>query len=37
VPLEANLPIGLTMVGVEPPKITVTVSVPPSAVPSTGP
>jgi YbbR domain-containing protein len=35
--LEANLPIGLTMVGIEPPKITVTVSVPPSAAPSTGP
>jgi YbbR domain-containing protein len=37
VTLEANLPIGLTMVGIEPPKITVTVSVPPSAAPSTGP
>jgi len=37
VALEANLPIGLTMVGVEPPKITVTISVPPSAAPSTGP
>ena len=37
VTLEANLPIGLTMVGVEPPKITVTVSVPPSAAPSAGP
>jgi YbbR domain-containing protein len=37
VTLEANLPIGLTMVGIEPPKITVTVSVPPSTAPSTGP
>jgi YbbR domain-containing protein len=37
VTLEANVPIGLTMVGVEPPKITVTISVPPSAPPSTGP
>jgi YbbR domain-containing protein len=37
VALEANLPIGLTMVGIEPPKVTVTVSVPPSAAPSTGP
>jgi len=37
VTLAANLPIGLTMVGVEPPKITVTVSVPPSAAPSAGP
>jgi YbbR domain-containing protein len=37
VALQANLPIGLTMVGIEPPKITVTVSVPPSAAPSTGP
>ena len=37
VALEANLPIGLTMVGVEPPKVTVTISVPPSAAPSTGP
>jgi YbbR domain-containing protein len=37
VTLEANLPIGLTMVGIEPAKITVTVSAPPSAAPSTGP
>jgi YbbR domain-containing protein len=37
VALEANLPIGLTMVGIEPPKVTVTISVPPSAAPSTGP
>jgi YbbR domain-containing protein len=37
VTLEANLPIGLTMVGIEPPKVTVTISVPPSAAPSTGP
>ena len=37
VALEANLPIGLTMIGIEPPKITVTVSVPPSAAPSAGP
>jgi YbbR domain-containing protein len=37
VALEANLPIGLTMVGIEPPKVTVTISVPPSAAPSTAP
>jgi YbbR domain-containing protein len=37
VTLEANLPIGLTMVGIEPPKVTVMISVPPSAAPSTGP
>jgi YbbR domain-containing protein len=37
VTLEANLPIGLTMVGIEPSKVTVTISVPPSAAPSTGP
>jgi YbbR domain-containing protein len=37
VALEANLPIGLTMVGIEPPKVTVTISMPPSAAPSTGP
>jgi YbbR domain-containing protein len=37
VALEANLPIGLTMVGIEPSKVTVTISVPPSAAPSTGP
>jgi YbbR domain-containing protein len=37
VTLEANLPIGLTMVGIEPPKVTVTISAPPSAAPSSGP
>jgi YbbR domain-containing protein len=37
VALEANLPIGLTMVGIEPPKVTVTISMPPSAAPTTGP
>ena len=37
VSLEGNLPIGLTMVTIEPPRITVTISVPPSAAPSTGP
>jgi YbbR domain-containing protein len=37
VALEANLPIGLTMVGIEPPKVSVTISMPPSAAPSTGP
>ena len=37
VTLQANLPIGLAMVGIEPSKVTVTISVPPSAAPSTGP
>jgi YbbR domain-containing protein len=37
VALEANLPIGLTMVAIDLPKIIVTISVPPSAPPSTVP
>jgi YbbR domain-containing protein len=37
VALEGNLPIGLTMVAIDPPKITITISVPPSAPPSSVP
>jgi YbbR domain-containing protein len=37
VALEGNLPIGLTMIAVEPARITVTISTPPSAAPSTVP
>ena len=37
VTLEANLQVGLTMVSIAPSKITVTITVPPSAAPSTGP
>lgn len=35
--LEGNLPIGLTMIAIEPARITVTISTPPSAAPSTVP
>jgi YbbR domain-containing protein len=37
VALEGNLPIGLTMITIEPARITVTISTPPSAAPSTVP
>ena len=37
VALEANLPIGLTMISIEPAMVTVTITVPPSAAPSTVP
>jgi YbbR domain-containing protein len=37
VALEGNLPIGLTMIAIEPARITVTISTPPSAAPSTAP
>jgi len=37
VTLEANLPIGLSLVSIDPPRITVTISVPSSPLPSAGP
>jgi YbbR domain-containing protein len=37
VTLESNLQIGLAMVSIEPSKVTVTITVPPSSAPSTGP
>jgi YbbR domain-containing protein len=37
VALEANLPIGLGIVTIDPPTITVTISAPPSTAPSSGP